>query len=133
MSLQLSGGENYTGLYADNFVCAISHARFRAGYPLAIEKAGTPFGVTDKTTQVMGYIAIAAVLFNVVSYFIYPGGFIEQSPLLESNPQSEHSVLGITMINIAIPIALVYQFRAGLSGVLVSMSAAAGTMFFVQC
>ena len=78
----------------------------------------------------MGYIAIAAVLFNVVSYFIYPGGFIEQSPLLESNPQSEHSVLGITMINIAILIALVYQFRAGLSGVLVSMSVVAGTMFF---
>ena len=34
------------------------------------------------------------------------------------------------MINIAILIALVYQFRAGLSGVLVSMSAVAGTMFF---
>lgn len=131
MSLQLSGGENYTGLYAWIILFVLlAIARFRAGYPLAIEKAGSPFGVSDKTTQIMGYIAIAAVLFNVVSYFIYPGGFIEQSPLLESNPQSEHSVLGITMINIAILIALVYQFRAGLSGVLVSMSAVAGTMFF---
>ena len=49
--------------------------------------------------------------------------------MLESNPQAEHSVLGITMINIAILIALVYQYRVGLSGVLVSMGVVAGTMF----
>ena len=36
------------------------------------------------------------------------------------------------MINIAILIAFVYQFRAGFSGVFVSMGAVAATMFFVQ-
>ena len=130
MSLQQSGGDNYTGLYAWIILFALLIiARLRSGFSYTYESAGSAFGVSDKVTQYMGYLAIAITVFNIVFYFVDPGGFIRQNPLLESNPQAEHSVLGITMINIAILIALVYQYRVGLSGVLVSMSAVAGTMF----
>ena len=54
----------------------------------------------------MGYIAIYKCCLILSVTFIDPGGFIRQSPYLESNPQSEHAVLGITMINIAILISL---------------------------
>ena len=131
MSLQQSGGDNYTGLYAWIFLSALLIiSRIRAGFPFTYESAGNAFGVTDKVTQYMLYVAIILVVFNIASYFVDPGGFIRQVPLLESNPQAEHSVLGITMINIAILIAFIYQYRVGLSGVLITMSAVAATMFF---
>jgi hypothetical protein len=131
MSLQQSGGDNYTGLYAWIILSALLIiSRIRAGFPFTYESAGNAFGVTDKVTQYMLYVAIILVVFNIASYFVDPGGFIRQVPLLESNPQAEHSVLGITMINIAILIAFIYQYRVGLSGVLITMSAVAATMFF---
>ena len=76
--------------------------------------------VTDKTSQIMGYIGLLSAV-KYCQFYIDPGGFIRQTPYLESSPQAEHAVLGITMINIAILIALVYQFRVGFSGVLISM------------
>ena len=44
--------------------------------PFCIQKADT-FGVTDKTSQIMGYIALLISVINIVSYVIDPGGFID--------------------------------------------------------
>ena len=130
MNMQMTGENNMTGMFAWILLFALLVvARLRSGISFSYEKAGSPFGVTDKPTQIMGYLAIAISAFNIIGYVVDPGGFIEQSPLLESNPQAEHSVLGITMINVCILISLLYQFRVGLSGVLVTMGVVAATMF----
>ena len=131
MSIQISGSENYTGLYAWIILFALLIiSRIRAGFPFTFESAGSAFGVTDKVTQYILYLGIILAVINIISYFVDPGGFIRQVPLLESSPQAEHAVLGITMINIAILIAFIYQYRVGLSGVLITMGAVGAAMFF---
>ncbi len=130
MSNAQTGEENITGLVVWIILLALLVvSRVKAGMPFTYDKASSAFGVTDKTSQIMGYIAILISVINIVSYVIDPGGFIRQTPYLESSPQAEHAVLGITMINIAILISLVYQYRVGFSGVLISMGAVAATMF----
>ena len=130
MSNAQTGEENITGLVVWIILLALLViSRVRAGMPFTYDKASSAFGVTDKTSQIMGYIAILISVINIVSYVIDPGGFIRQTPYLESSPQAEHAVLGITMINIAILISLVYQYRVGFSGVLVSMGAVGAAMF----
>ena len=125
-----TGEENLTGLIVWAVLLALLIiSRVKAGMPYTYEKAGSAFGVSDKISQIMGYVAILIAVINIVGYVIDPGGFIRQTPYLESTPQAEHAVLGITMINVAILISLVYQYRVGFSGVLISMGVIAATMF----
>ena len=41
--------------------------------PYTYEKAGSAFGVSDKISQIMGYVAILIAVINIVGYVIDPG------------------------------------------------------------
>ena len=85
MSIQLSGSENYTGLYAWIFLSALLIiSRIRAGFPFTYESAGTAFAWRTSSSDPSS----AAILQNVAAQplLICSSGLLERSTRTRSTP-----------------------------------------------
>jgi hypothetical protein len=125
MAMSASGGENYTGMITQVIALIILFVvRQRAGYKFSYPKADMPWGTDDKVSANLLYLGTLLTVIGIVMYFMDPSAILRDTAGLEVTAQGQHYALGIFVLTpIAILFALVYQWRCGFQGVLLSMSA----------
>ena len=125
MALSASGGDNYTGLITQIIALIILIVvRQRAGYKFSYPKAQMPWGTDDKVSANLLYLGTLLTVIGIVMYFMDPTAVLRDTAGLEVTVQGQHYALGIFVLTpIAILFALVYQWRCGFQGVLLSMGA----------
>jgi hypothetical protein len=125
MAMSASGGDNYTGMISQIIALIILFVvRQRAGYKFSYPKAAMPWGTDDKVSANLLYLGTLLTVIGIVMYFMDPAAILRDTAGLEVTAQGQHYALGIFVLTpIAILFALVYQWRCGFQGVLLSMSA----------
>ena len=84
-------------------------------------KADTAWGTNDNVAKGALYGSLILQTVILVSYFFQPNGLMENNPNLEVTEQGSHFALGLTFLNVAVIIALLFQLRTGFNGALITM------------
>ena len=130
MALMRSGGDNYTGLILVILsVVLLTVARFRMNEPFSYTKADTAWGTNDGVAKGALYGSLILQTVILVTYFFQPNGLMENNPNLEVTEQGSHFALGLTFLNVAVIIALLFQLRTGFNGALITMGLVWHVMF----
>jgi hypothetical protein len=125
MAMSASGGDNYTAMISQIIALIILFVvRQRAGYKFSYPKADMSWGTDDKVSANLLYLGTLLTVIGIVMYVMDPAAILRDTAGLEVTAQGQHYALGIFVLTpIAILFALVYQWRCGFQGVLLSMGA----------
>ena len=124
--------QNWTAvvMFVVNLV-ALVIARIRGLGPLNFDKAANMWGTSDKTCQVVLWLALIGQIGYIIVYIISPGQLINDTPGLEMSDTAQRFAQGVMFFSIAWVSALLYQLRTGYSMSLIVTSVVISTLFFV--
>ena len=124
--------QNWTAvvMFVVNLV-ALVIARIRGLGPLNFDKAANMWGTSDKTCQVVLWLALIGQIGYIIAYIVSPGQLINDTPGLEMSDTAQRFAQGVMFFSIAWVSALLYQLRTGYSMSLIVTSVVISTLFFV--